>query len=217
MQVLARLFSVVFLTLGLSLAACCAGCNVFGAIAYKTMGPEAVPAAYVPPKELMLVHAEGRANDMQPFADQLAVMVANDLKLHHVAPLVDDTKLYALRSNKAAEFSKMIIPDVGRAVGAKQVVYIDLRECSFESNPGSDMFQGSVDARVRVVDVATGVTRWPDIGGSQPFTAKTDYVRRDARETPLAVRNMMLEDLAGAISRKFYETKPESSKPTGAN
>jgi hypothetical protein len=183
------------------------------------MGPDTVPAQYVPPKEPMLVLAEsyGQANDLQPYADQLAVMVRNDLKAHGVAPLVDDTKLLALRSDRAREFDKMKIPDVGRAVGAKQVVYIDLRECTFESNPGSDMFQGSIEAKVRVVDVSTGQTRWPDVGGGHPFHAKTDYVRRDARDTPVAVRNLMLEDLAGAIARAFYDTKPDSSKPTSAD
>jgi len=200
------------------LAVCTSGCNVFGALAYKMNGPDAVKAEYVPPHEPILVLAEsyGQANDLQPYADQLAVLVRKDLKAHDVGPIVDDTKLLELRSDKSREFDKMKIPDVGRAVGAKQVVYIDLRECSFESNPGSDMFQGSIDARVRVVDVSTGITRWPDVGGGKPFHAKTDYVRQDARDTPLAVRNMMLEDLAGAISRKFYDTKPDSGLRSNA-
>ena len=192
------------------------GCNIFGALAYKAMGPDKIPADYSPPKEPILVMAEsyGQANDLQPFADQLAVMVGNNLHAHNVGPIVDDSKLFSLRSDRAQKFGKMKIPDVGRAVGAKQVVYIDLRQCTLESNPGSDMFQGTVDAKVRVVDVETGKTRWPDVGDGQPFHAKTEYVRRDARETALAVRNLMLEDLALAISRKFYDVKPESNGST---
>ncbi len=187
------------------------GCNIMSALAYKTMGPNVIPAEYAPPKEPTLVLAEsyGQSNDLQPYADQLGNLVTKELAAHKVAPLIDDTKLMALRGEKAGGYDKMKIPDVGKAVGAKQVVYIDLRQCGIESVPGSDLFQGSIEATVRVVDVATGQTRWPDVGDSHPFKKKTEFTRRDARDTPLAMRNMMLEDLAGAVSRLFYDVKPE--------
>ena len=187
------------------------GCNIMSALAYKTMGPNKIPAEYTPLQEPTLVLAEsyGKANDLQPYADQLGNLVAKELTAHKVAPLVDDSKLMALRGEKANGYDKMKIPDVGRAVGAKQIIYIDLRQCGIETVPGSDMFQGSIEANVRVVDVSTGQTRWPDVGDSHPFKSKTEFTRRDARDSPLAVRNLMLEDLAAAISRLFYEVKPE--------
>jgi len=187
------------------------GCNIMGALAYKTMGPNKIPAEYTPLKEPTLVLAEsyGQANDLQPYADQLGNLVAKELLAHKVAPLVDDSKLMTLRGEKANGYDKMKIPDVGRAVGAKQIIYIDLRQCAIESVQGSDMFQGAIEANVRVVDVATGQTRWPDVGDSHPFKSKTEFTRRDARDTPLAVRNIMLENLAEAIARLFYEVKPD--------
>ncbi len=204
-----------FLIFGLLTAACllpfCSGCNIMSALAYKTMGPNKLPAEYTPAKEPTLVLAEsyGKANDLQPYADQLGNLVSRELEAHKVAPLVDDKKLMALRGEKANGYDKMKIPDVGRAVGAKQVVYIDLKQCGIQSVPGSDMFQGSIEANVRIVDVQTGQTRWPDVGDSHPFKKTTEFTRRDARDTPLAVRNLMLEDLAAAIGRLFYEVKPD--------
>ena len=162
------------------------GCNILSALAYKTNGPMAIPAEYKPPQQPMLVMAESfhQANDLQPYADQLATLIEAELKLHKVAPLVDQAKLTALRVKKGRDFEKMMIPDVGRAVGASQVMYIDLQECNFDGVQGSDMFQGSVKAKVRIVEVASAATKWPDVGDGHPFAAKTEYTRKDARDTP---------------------------------
>ena len=193
------------------------GCNVLSAIAYKTYGPMKIPAEYKPPQEPMLVLAESyhQSNDLQPYADQLTMLVELELTRNKVAPLVDQAKLTALRNQMGRDFENMKIPDVGRAVGAKQIMYIDLQECNFDSVAGSEMFRGSIKAKVRIVDVETSQTKWPSVSDGQPFAATTDYTRKEARDTPLAVRNMMLEDLAGAISRLFYDFKPNSEGGRG--
>jgi hypothetical protein len=195
----------------LMLAALGSGCNLLSAIAYKTVGPGKIPAEYVPPQEPMLVLTESyhQANDLQPFADQLGLLLQKELETHKVAPLVDPAKLAALKAEKGRDFEKMRIPEIARALGARQVMYVDLQECSFDAVDGAQVFQGAIKAKVRVVDVATAETRWPGVGDGHLFATKTEYVRRDARDTPLLVRNMMLEDLAGAISRLFYDFKPD--------
>jgi hypothetical protein len=128
---------------------------------------------------------------------------------------VDQAKLTDLRMSKGRDFENLKIPEVGRAVGAKQVMYVDLQECNFDNVAGSDMFRGSIKANVRIVDVTTGQTKWPDVGDGHPFAAQTDFTRKEARDTPLAVRNMMLEDLAAAVARLFYDYKPESERGRG--
>ena len=72
-----------------------------------------------------------------------------------------------------------------------------------------------IEPKVRIVDVETSQTKWPSVSDGQPFAATTDYTRKEARDTPLAVRNMMLEDLSGAISRLFYDFKPNSEGGRG--
>jgi hypothetical protein len=205
--------SALLLVSGASLC----GCNVLSAVSYKTFGPPKIPAEYVPPQTPMLVLAESyhQANDLQPYADQLTSLVHRDLQDHKVAPLVDENKLIALRAEKGRSFQQLKIPEVGKAVGARQVLYIDLQECNFAEIAASEVFQGSIRAKVRVVDVATGETKWPGVGDGKPFAAKTEFARRDARDTPLAVRNLMLEDLAAAISRQFHDVKPESDAGKG--
>ena len=53
--------------------------------------------------------------------------------------------------------------------------------------------QGKIAAKVRVVDVATGQTRWPNTGESYPLHASTDYVRHNGADAAVAVRGQMLE------------------------
>jgi hypothetical protein len=186
-------------------------CNILGAVAYKTLGPNEVAPEYKPPQEPMLVLAEsyGKTADLQPAADELAALLGEELKAHKVAPLVAQAKLMELRNGHGKEFDKMKIPEVGRAVGAKQVLYVDLQACEVDGMPGSDMIQGKIAAKVRVVDVETGKTRWPDVGDGYEFKQPSDYVRKEQRDTPLAVRNQMLEDLASAIARLFYGYRPD--------
>src|SRR5256885_8044222 len=181
------------------------GCNIVGAVAAKVLGNPPVKPEYAVPQEPMLVLVEsyGRSNDLQPAADELANLLAAELKEHKVAPLIEGDQLLALRSERPAEFNAMKIPDVGKALGATQVLYVDLRQCDVNSIPGADVINGKIEAKVRVVDVATGQTKWPSTGEGHTMRAETDYVRNEARQTPLAVRNQMLEDLALAIGQLF--------------
>ena len=61
---------------------------------------------------------------------------------------------------------------------------------------------------MRVVDVATGQTKWPDTGVSQPVEAGTDYVRKET-DSPMAVRGQMLQELSTKIGRLFYSYRPD--------
>ena len=57
------------------------GCNVLGAIAYKTVGPAKVQPEYAPPQEPLLVLAESysHSEQLQPAADQLTNLLARTL------------------------------------------------------------------------------------------------------------------------------------------
>jgi hypothetical protein len=203
--------STLVVAVALALLLGSGGCNVMSAIAYKTVGPAKIKPEYAPPQEPLLVLSESysHSEQLQPAADQLTNLLADELKTHKVAPLIDPEKLLSLRSDHAAEFGKMKIPDVGRALGAKQVLYVDLQECDVNATAGSDTLRGVVSANVRVVDVATGKTKWPLVGTSHPIKADTNYMRKEARDTPMAIRNQMLDDLSGAIARLFYEYSPD--------
>src|SRR5436190_1062063 len=92
------------------------GCNVIGAVAGKTLGEPDVKAMYLPSKEPMAVIVEnwrnpaGNASD----AEQLARLIARDLRSYDVAELIDPGAVLDLKQKRSEEFRKMSIAQIGK-------------------------------------------------------------------------------------------------------
>src|SRR4051812_10680622 len=104
------------------------GCNAVGAIAYKIGPPPRTPAKYKPAKELAVIIVENYRNPSASDVDseQLARLIADELRNNKVVPLVAENAIQQLRDADREKFRAMTIPALGRAVGAKQVIYVDL-------------------------------------------------------------------------------------------
>ena len=203
--ILYLLSSILFLSLS--------GCTAANAIGYKVLGPPAVDAQYVPVKEPMLVLVESyRSNTGLSDAEILSRYLMTELTEHKVAPLISLDDLYALRTNKGDDFRKMSIAAIGREAGAKQVLYVDVQQSGIGAPTGSELLKGRVAVQVRVVDVATGDSRWP-IGASQgvPLAYETPLPRADENTTEAMVRQRMHEAMATRIARLFYKWKPQDT------
>ena len=194
------------------------GCVAASALHYKIVGPPAVPARYVPEKEPMLVLVENyRASGGGGISDaeMLARHLMAELKEHEVAPLIPLDTLYALRTDKADAYRKMSMAAVGRETGAKQVLYIDVQQSSIGAPPGSDLLKGRVAVQVRIVDVESGITRWPtEATEGIPLAYETPLPRADVTTTEPMVRQHMHQEMAIRIARLFYKWKPLDSSET---
>jgi hypothetical protein len=188
-----------------------AGCNLIGALAYKTVGPNEIDAEYkLPLAEPVLVLAENyQRGTLQSAADELAELVFTDLQAHKAGTLIPPDKLMQLRSQKPERFNLLRIQEVGQAVGAKQIIYINLKELDVTGVTGSDAVSGKISATVRVVDVATGQTKWPDIGSDREFHASTNFVPETQVDSLGVMRTQMAQDLSVQIAQLFYKYKPE--------
>ena len=205
-----------------TLLACAAlalgGCNVAGALAYKVTGPPPIPAKYVPAKVPMLVLVENSRNpsNLRLDADRLTRTIGEELAPHHVAPVIDPEKLTDFRRAQGAHYASLSITAVGRAVGAEQVLYVDLIDVSIEPAIGSELLQGRAEARVRVVDVHTGQTLWPsDAAQGQPVGAATSYTSVSAGGGESIVRDQLLDSLADKIAKLFYTWKSDTADGQG--
>jgi hypothetical protein len=203
--------ATLYLLLSTLSVATATGCEAAGAIHYKLAGPPAVEARYVPAKEPMLVLVENYKATTTGFSDAeaLARHLFLELKGHDVAPLVPMDKLYALRTDKGEAYRKMSMAAVGREVGAKQVLYVDVQQSSIGAPPGSELMKGRIAVQVRVVDVATGATRWPN-GATEgiPLAYETPLPRADETATEAIIRQRMTSGMAIRIGRLFYKWKP---------
>lgn len=190
------------------------GCNVVGIAAAKVVGPPDVPAKYVVNKdEPMLVLVESyRQSGFSHDAEQLARHVVDELEQYHVAPTINLMSLYTFREQQGeSKYATMTIPEIGRAMGAAQVLYVDVLGASIESSGGTEVYDGRMTVRVRIVDSATGKTRWPlDAEGGYPIVYEPRFEGFGTNTNPNAVRQQTYSGLAYYIVRNFRKWKPDN-------
>src|SRR5687767_8528039 len=193
-----------------------AGCDVFGSVAYKVVGPPKVAAVYTPAQEPMLVLVENFQHPSDAYADveMLARTLYAEIERLKIAPLVPMEKLYELRTTRAGDYQKMSIAAIGRELGAKQVLYVDLQQASVEAPTGGDRIRGRAAVSVRVVDATTGSSRWPeDSAEGYPVAYETPVPRVEDATSVGAVRAATHRGLATRVCRLFYKWQADSLEP----
>ena len=190
------------------------GCYAVGTVAHMVFGPPAVDAQYDPQKRPTLVLVENFQDPDASAADGDVIAREVGEKLHENADLevVDADRVVPLRTEQAATFHAMSVPAVGRALGAKQVVYVNLVESETSADPTGAAVHAKATARVRVVDAATGSVLWPT---GQPrgleLSADVPYDRSDSTHGA-GMRGEMLSQLSDRIAKLFYKWKPDTEK-----
>ncbi len=190
------------------------GCNVVGALAYKVTPPSKTPAKYKPAKELAVIVVENYRNPSAGDVDseQLARLIADQLREQKVLPLVADNALSQLRDQDPEKFRKMSIPSIGRALGAKQVIYVDLLKSTIDVAEGESMIRGSMDATVKVVDVTTSQSRWPaESVQGWPASVQTPFMTVGPNETEITFRRKLHEAMALQVSHLLYDWSNEDA------
>lgn len=190
------------------------GCAAFGAFEYAAMGPPVQPARYEPARKPMVVFVENYRSPSAVAldADRLGSMVARELAVNDVVPVVSPEALFSLREQKGTAFGEMRISEIGQAVGAEQVLYIELLASRAEQ-PTGELMKASMSARVKVVDAADGRTLWPaDMSEGYAMQYETPMKLREEQVSLSSVREEMLRTMARRTARLFYAWKPSDSK-----
>ena len=187
------------------------GCQIAGIVADK-VSPPTVEAMYVPGKTTqLLVIAENYRQPTQSAsdADRVAKLVGDELAKEEVALIVSREKLSLVKDMRPAEYAKMSVVDLGKAVGAQQVLYIDLSGIGVGAQPGSDVLKGIAQATVKVIDISSGEVVFPqDVAEGVPVTFETPIYHASPRATPDAVRAQAILGLSAKIGRLFHSYHP---------
>ena len=204
-----RFFKVLALA---GLSACLNGCMIAGALAYKFAGPPPTPARYAPPKEPMLVLVETARTrgSAIPETAELAASLVQDLSSHEIGPIIDLDLLQRLRDANPTRYAARTITDIGRDLGARQVLYVSVGRLDFERPPGSDTIRGRIHARYRMIDVATAATRFPDDAEEEPFEYETRFQRITPEVTEAQLKRQILRESATQIGRTFYSWQAQT-------
>jgi hypothetical protein len=189
------------------------GCNVVGALASRVAPAPMIPAAFPLPAKPTVIVVENYHNpaSLRLESDAMARAVAIQLTDHGVGPIIDPGKLENLRQRDTTAYRSMPLDAIARAVGAEQVIYVNLERLELVEHLASEAPGGEAEARVRVVDAETGDALWPlDAAGGQSVTVSIDPQRVTADAPNGAVERMLHDALAVEIGKLFHDWQGES-------
>ncbi len=199
------------LVLAMSLAAATGGCAAIGLVAHATSGPVKVPAMYKLPPVPTIVLVEFTNNPGRGQLDaQRIAQLASGMMRDQGQTFVLDPNL-AIQAQSRQPLGQTLRPsELARACGAKQFVYISLRQYATVSSVAGEAASGSAESAVWVVDATTADVLWPPetnqgfpIGASVPFTPTTGGT------TEQAIRDQLNQQIAQKAGRLFFEWTEE--------
>jgi hypothetical protein len=182
-----------------------AGCGLAGVAASRTTG-NAVNAKYVPNKSesmLILVESYGLSLDSGIETEHMTLVLRKNFQDAKIASLVDQQALERLKDAGPQQYTPMTIADIGRRVGARQVLYVNIWRSEIVKPAGSGQMRGHMNAVVKVVDSATGDTRWPSDAPSEDVEITTDWTPESADKTENDLRAQMADQMAADIGKLF--------------
>jgi hypothetical protein len=203
------------------LAVCFAlGCGAAGALIYKVSPAPKVAAVYKLPSKPILVLVENYRNPgvSDQDAERLGREITDQLRQHKIGPVIDPDKLFEYRQAKGSAFDQMTIAAVGKAMGAGQVLYVDLVDYGGDWTLGSDLLHPKAQIRVRVVDVATGNTAWPsEAARGFPMTIEMQYAEIKNTETEIDEQEAICQTTADHVVKLFYTHESEEISQNGTS
>ncbi|HEY1922843.1 MAG TPA: hypothetical protein VGG44_08750 [Tepidisphaeraceae bacterium] len=196
---------MLVLAVSISLAA---GCELAGVAIDRASGGPTVKAKYVPvPTDSMLVLVEsyGLALDSGIEAEHLTMSLGKALTDSKVAPILNNQKLERLKDIDPHEYHKMTIADIGRRLGVKQVLYVNITRADIMRPVGGGQVRGHMEATVKIVDSASAETRWPTDSASEAVQITTNWIPDNENKTESDVRAQMSDQMADDIGKLFHE------------
>lgn len=194
-------------SIALCLLAGLGGCNIIGVVSDKLAGDMPVEPVHRPdPTKKMVVIAENYRGSGDPSdAARLGQIVTDRLAVNNVAPLVSNDRLMEVRDRSPMAYRKMSVVEIARAVGAEQVVYIDVGGVGVGTQLGGDSLKGVASANVKLIDVSTGAVLYPrDMDAGEAVSFESDLHRASSEWTADRVRGETLMGLGIRVARLFH-------------
>lgn len=198
------------------------GCNVVGVVLGKAQGQVPIEAKYTPdPLVPLVVIVENYRRDSTSTAsdaERMAKMIGDRLTEQKAATVVDPDKIRTLREQSPKAYEAMGVTQVARAVGAGQVLYVDLTGVGVGVQMGSDAAKGVVSANVRFIDARTGLVTFPaDLADGAPVGYETRMRRLGDGVSLDSIRTDVLATVSDRIARLFFRYKPDDLEALGSD
>ncbi len=201
-----------------AVAAFLGACNILQPAAYLAMGQPKAPALYELENRPTVVFVDDRNNAIPINSTRVRRAIAEDVteqlmtrKL--VTVTISPRDAIALSRNRDREGKLMSMGALGEAVGAEQLIYIEM--LSYRGSPDNVTPRPSAACRVKVIDVVNKSRLFPAPGGEKNWQ---DVIAQGQPVSPelyrsSAGRREIEQLLAAAISDKittlFYKHIPD--------
>ncbi len=202
------------------LVALMGGCAIAGFLADKVVPPR-VDAIYKLPDRPTAILVDDRTNCLGDPAMPgiIAVQAGSDLQqVKALTTVIDPARIVDLAARLGPKFRDMPVDQVGKAVGAQQVLYINVAQTSIEGTPG--ILRPTAQVYVKLVKVSDGSEIFPhlrpgsEFSGSPaemgyPLLVRSQYKSdQDAQAIMPMLRRAMAHEIGRAVAELFYTHEP---------
>lgn len=216
----ARRSGVALCVAGALTLAVLSGCNILGPALLIAHGPERVPAEFKLDAYKATTVLVDDPNTILPRRSHRVVVsqTVEQVLLKKDALKTDmiSSQYVQAALNREDVEERRSIPDIGREVGAEMVIWVTFDR--FALSPDGQTYQPTAQARVKVVDVASGEPVWPEERGGYRLSIKANERASDVPRTysQLAQAERAFAEYCGkAIAELFYAEEKVFSARAG--
>lgn len=200
------------LVLAVATSAALSGCNLLGPASYIVAGTGSVPAEHKIVDRPTVVFVDDRENVVSPtmYRRVIAEKVSEELMVRKlVTRTISPADAMALAAQHDTSKEVMPVDAIGRAVGAEQVIYIEM--VAFHDRSDGQIPRPAASCNVRVIDVTNRVRLFPESDGDQPYrfvkavTREFDPEYYRTRASRNAINETLANELGSAIAKLFYK------------
>jgi len=190
------------------------GCNVLGPAYAVASGPPKKPAEFILEDKPTLVFVDDRANVLsrRNLRRQIADRVSQDLMVNKAVTTTISPRDGLAVAQQESFGKPMSIDAIGRAVGAEQVIYVDMQ--AFLLSVDGAMPIPQARCAVKVIDTTNKVKVYP--GGAMAEDARILTIAGEPVSTELyrssatrrQIEDMLAEIVGADLATLFYESSP---------
>ncbi len=199
-------------------AAALPACNYLGPAAYLAMGQPKAAAQYELMDRTTVVFVDDRMNAIPINSSRVRRAIADkvtmDLMREEIlTSTISARDAMAVARNSDRDGALMSIEAIGAAVGAEQVIYVEMK--TFRGSPDGFTPRATGDCTVKVVDALNQARLFPHPNDPRPaagvhvVTPPFDIELFKTTEGRSQIESLLAEMLADRIAKLFYEHVPD--------
>ncbi len=191
------------------------GCNIAGAAYTVIHGPERTDAKFaLDPAKSTVVFIDDMSSNLpsRSLRSEISVAVENDLLDRGLVKDMIDHRAVMSVTNKDRYGTPTSVTDVGKAVGADIVIYVEVTGFALSADGASS--SPVAGGRMKVFDVKAQKRLWPVAAGEGDMRVQMKQGQGTVPQT-ISEQNVMFQKLAAefgkGIAQAFYEHESQNS------